>query len=67
MGMSATQRDTMRDLFLRFGGDAHRTIAAYAAAERAGLVTRRSNVRGMEPEEYASRLFADGVKKGWLV
>jgi hypothetical protein len=29
-------------------------------------VERASNVRGMTPEEYANRLYADGVKKGWI-
>lgn len=61
-----TQRDVMRDLYRRCGGDHNRVIAAYAAAERAGNVRRASNVRGMEPEEYAERLYQDGIKKGWL-
>ncbi len=61
-----TQRDVMRNLFRRFGGDHDRIVAAYAAAERAGDVQRASNVRGMEPEEYAERLYQDGIKKGWL-
>jgi hypothetical protein len=37
-----------------------------SAAERRGEVKRSSNVRNMTPEEYASRLYADGVAKGWI-
>ena len=61
-----TQRDVMRNLYRRIGGDRDQVVAAYAAAERRGEVTRASNVRNVEPEEYAGRLYADGVKKGWL-
>ena len=62
----ATQRDVMRDLNRRFGGDDDKVVAAYAAAERRGEVRRASNVHGMTPEEYARRLYADGVAKGWI-
>ena len=62
----ATQRDVMRNLHRRLGGDHDKVVAAYAAAERSGEVQRASNVREMEPEEYAERLYRDGVKKGWL-
>ena len=61
-----TQRDVMRDLYRRFGGDQDRVVAAYAAAERRGDVDRASNVRHMEPEEYAERLYLDGIAKGWI-
>jgi len=56
----------MRDLNRRFGGDDDKVVAAYAAAERRGEVRRASNVHGMTPEEYARRLYADGVAKGWI-
>jgi hypothetical protein len=56
----------MRDLYGRLGGDHARVVAAYVAAERSGEVQRSSNVRGMHPEEYAERLYQDGIKKGWL-
>jgi len=56
----------MRTLYRRLGGDHDRVVAAYAAAERRGEVTRTSNTRHMESEEYAGRLYADGVKKGWM-
>ena len=61
-----TQRDTMRNLCRRLGGDHERVVAAYAAAERRGDAQRASNVHRMTPEEYAERLYQDGVKKGWL-
>lgn len=61
-----TQRDVMRELDRRFGGDHDQVVAAYAAAERRGDVKRASNVLGMAPEEYAERLYRDGVAKGWL-
>ena len=63
--MARTQRDVMRELCTRFG-DEGRVVAAYAAAERRGDVARMSDVHGLRPEEYARRLYADGVKKGWL-
>src|SRR5687768_10650120 len=56
----------MRDLFHRFDGDRERVVEAYADAERRGEVPRTSDVRGMDAREYASRLFSDGVRKGWL-
>jgi hypothetical protein len=61
-----SQRDVMRELNRRFGGDQDKVVAAYAAAERRGDVQRASNVRDIDPEEYARRLYADGVAKGWL-
>ena len=61
-----TQRDMMRKLFRRFDGDQSRIIEAYAEAERRGEVQRVHDSRGMSADEYASRLFADGVKKSWI-
>jgi hypothetical protein len=53
-------------LFRRFDGDQSRIIEAYAEAERRGEVQRVHDSRGMSADEYASRLFADGVKKSWI-
>jgi len=64
--MKPSQRDVMRRLWLRFGGDRGRTVETYAEAEAHGQVDRRSNVRNLSALEYASRLYADGIKKGWL-
>lgn len=61
-----TQRDVMRNLNRRFNGDHDKVVAAYAAAERRGEVARASNVLDMEPEEYARRLYRDGVNRGWI-
>ena len=61
-----TQRDVMRNLHSRFDGDHDKVVAAYAAAERRGDVKRASNVLGIEPEEYAQRLYRDGGSKGWI-
>lgn len=59
-----TQRDVMRELDLRFGGDHDKVVAAYVAAERRGDVKRASNTISMPPEEYAERLYRDDVRKG---
>ena len=61
-----TQRDVMRELNRRLGGDHDKVVAAFAAAERRGEVRRASNVHDITPEEYARRLYADGVAKGWI-
>ena len=53
----------MRELDLRFGGDHDKLVAAYAA-ERRGDVKRASNIISLPPEEYAERLYRDGVRKG---
>lgn len=63
---AASQRDCMRKLFVEFAGDKGRTCAAYAQAERNGIVIRNRNTRNMAPEDYAAALWEDGVKKGWL-
>ena len=60
------QRDVMRELFRRFGGDRTRVVEAYAEAERRGEVKRKSDSHDTSADEYASRLFADGVRKGWI-
>ena len=56
----------MRKLFRRFDGDRSRVIAAYAKAERRGEILRVHDSRNMSADEYASRLFADGVQKRWI-
>jgi hypothetical protein len=61
-----SQRAVMRELFVRYRGDAERVIQEYAAAERRGDVMRKQNTSGLTPEAYARALFADGEKKGWL-
>lgn len=60
------QREIMREIYARVGGNESRAIAEYAAAERAGIVQRKNNRSGLTPEAYARALLADGYKKGWL-
>jgi Swt1-like HEPN len=60
------QRDMMRRLFDKWGDQPERLIAEYAAAERRGEVSRKSNKRGVSPEDYAGKLLADNKIKGWL-
>lgn len=61
-----TQRDKMRELFRRFGGDRTQVVRAYADAERRGEVERVRDSNDLRAEDYASRLFADGIQKRWL-
>ena len=65
-GSVASQRDKMRELYQRCAQDEEKTITAYAAAEQRGEVHRRSNDYALNHEEYARRLLADGLRKGWL-
>jgi hypothetical protein len=60
------QRAFMRNLVKSFGRDQYQVCAAYAEAERDGLVGRIKNTSGKTPEEYALALWRDGEKKGWL-
>lgn len=56
----------MRNLYLRLSGDRGSVVQAYAAAERRGDVERRSNKHRIGADDYANRLFDDGIRKGWL-
>jgi hypothetical protein len=56
----------MRRIYAQYGRDEERVIREYAAAERRGEVARKSNAYDVLPEEYARRLLADGLAKGWL-
>ncbi|MFM2199054.1 MAG: hypothetical protein RLZZ505_2486 [Verrucomicrobiota bacterium] len=56
----------MRELMRVHRGSAEKIIAAYALAERAGEVIRSSNTYKITSENYATRLFNDGIKKGWI-
>lgn len=61
-----SQRGLMRELFRRHRGSRESVIRAYAQSERKGEVARRSNVHNLSREDYATRLFGDGERKGWL-
>ncbi|MEK7656119.1 MAG: uracil-DNA glycosylase family protein [Elusimicrobiota bacterium] len=60
------QRELMRELFARHGGNEDSVVAAYAVAERSGRVQRVSDNHKLSSEEYGMRLFYDGTKKGWI-
>lgn len=61
------QRDLMRLLVKTLGYDEDAVCPEYASAERRGLVPRSRNNHGLSPEQYAHRLYADGIRKGWLL
>ena len=61
-----SQRDYMRGLLLQFGRDRDTVCTAYAEAERNGIVQRRKNVNDTSAEGYATALWKDGVRRGWL-
>jgi HEPN superfamily Swt1-like protein len=60
------QVDKMRELYDRFAPDDERIVREYAAAEKRGEVVRKRNTYGLSPDDYARRLLADGIRKGWL-
>jgi hypothetical protein len=60
------QRDKMRELYGQCKGDKGKACAVYVDAEKAGEVKRKSNKRAMSAGDYASRLWDDGIRKGWL-
>ena len=60
------QTDKMRELFRRYRGNKTRVIREYALAEQQNVVIRKSNRYGLTAIDYATRLFADGVRKGWI-
>jgi hypothetical protein len=62
-----TQREVMQELYVASGHDEVLTVERYADAERQGLIQRQRNTHGTSPEWYAKALFADGIKKGWLL
>ena len=61
-----SQREMMRRLQVRLRGVKNSIVAAYASAEARGEVFRTKNKRGMSREDYAEKLYADGIRKGWI-
>lgn len=66
------QREYMRMLFQKFDGNETRVCAAYAQAERDGVVLRKKKTSYKTPEAYASALWYDGhrndgKRKPWLL
>jgi DNA-binding MarR family transcriptional regulator len=60
------QREYMRQLASKHGSDQKKVCAAYAKAERAGLVTRSRDENDTSPEAYAEELWRDAQRWGWL-
>ena len=60
------QREYMRRLVRGLGSVKAKVCAAYARAERDGLVRRQINTSRLSPEEYAVKLWNDGQDKDWL-
>jgi hypothetical protein len=65
-GAPGKQREIMRELHSRYCPDHARIVAEYAEAERQGSVSRSSNTYNLSATQYASRLLADGISKGWI-
>lgn len=66
MAAAMTQRDYMRQLYRENRGSEAAIVDAYAKAERAGLVERKSNSSGLGALDYARALLNDGIRKGWI-
>ena len=60
------QREMMRKLLDLYPGNKARVIQEYAEAEQRGEVMRKRDNQSLTPQDYAARLFADGISKGWL-
>ncbi len=60
------QRDMMRQLYSSLHRKKEAVVAAYARAETEGKVVRKQNTRQISSRDFAERLFADGVRKGWI-
>jgi len=66
-GMTFTsQRALMRFLVGRLGYNEDAVCGEYAEAERRGRVPRTSDKYRLSPEQYAHRLYSDGIRKRWL-
>jgi hypothetical protein len=64
-----TQRDMMRKLLIEHGYKKQAVCAAYANAERDGLVLRSRNASGHTPESYARNMWRDGhrISQPWIL
>lgn len=56
----------MRALVSKLGPNEKKVCAAYAKAEREGLVKRSRDENNASPEAYASELWRDALRWGWL-
>lgn len=60
------QRELMRRLYSEHLGDRERVLRDYSEADDRGEVKRSRDANSTSSREYAIRLWADGVSKGWL-
>ena len=60
------QRELMKHLYRTHRGDRTKIIAAFTEAEERGEILRKSGRDKTSPRQYASDLFSDGMRKGWL-
>ena len=60
------QREYIRQLVSKYGQDQKKVCAAYAKAEREGLVKRARDENDTSPEAYAETLWRDAQRWGWL-
>ena len=58
------QRDWMREVAQELGFDREACVQRYAELDEQGVAPRKR--RTMPSEDYATALWQDGVKKGWL-
>lgn len=61
-----SQREVLQRLWTDLHADEPAVVRAWVAAEQAGVVARRSNLRQKPADDYARRLIYDGLKRGWL-
>jgi len=60
------QREFMKQLVNKHGLDQKKVCAAYARAERKGLVTRSRDEHDTSPESFAELLWRDAQRWGWF-
>jgi len=59
-----TQREFMKEIATRHGGNRDATIEEYAKKDAAGEIPRKS--KRISSYDYAVAMWADGMSKGWL-
>lgn len=61
-----SQRALMKFLVGRLGYNENAVCREYCAAERRGIVVRKSDQHGLGCDRYAHRLYSDGIRKRWM-
>jgi len=60
------QKEMILHLISKHGRNKDTVCTEYALAERRGEVPRRRNKNGLAPEQYAYRLWNNGLLRGWF-